>query len=113
MVVLTMVTDATKLKALPIKFVWIVVPAVENVMPELEMMVPAMALPVAIVAALPTTQKTFFACALLINRILGANVGDPTVKLLAIWKTHVALLLPWPSSVKSPAVIENFPPAAV
>ena len=60
-VVFTMVTDATKLKALPIKFVWIVVPAVEKVTPELDIIVPTIELPVAIVAALPTAQKTFFA----------------------------------------------------
>ena len=76
-------------------------------------MVPTIVPPPAplIVAALLTCQKTFLAWAPLI-RITLRGAESPTVSPpVGIWKTQTALVLPWPSSVRSPNVIENAPEA--
>ena len=65
MTVLTMVTDAPKDWTLPFRVTIVVLAAVEITAPAWEMMVPTIVPPPAalIVAALPTCQKTFLACA--------------------------------------------------
>jgi hypothetical protein len=79
--VFTMVTDATSDNALPFSVVIAAFPAVENVTPAEAMMVPTMVPPPAplIVAALPTCQKTFLACAPLIRMTLRGAPAAPTV----------------------------------
>ena len=88
MVVFTIVTDATSDIALPFKIVWTVFPGVENVTPELAIIVPTIVPPPApfIVAALPTYQKTFLDKAPLISKTLFAPVGPaiPTIKPAAV-----------------------------
>ena len=84
MVVLTTVTEAFKESALPFNTVCSAFPAVEKVTPAEAMMVPVITpLPAALmVAALPTYQYTFFACAPLIMVTLRAPAGPaiPTVR---------------------------------
>src|ERR1019366_9823782 len=90
--VLTMVTDETSDNALPLRVVTGGVPAVENVAPAEAMMVPTMVPPPdgLIVAALPTCQKTFLACAPLIRMTLRGAPAAPTVSVEAIWNTNTA-----------------------
>ena len=68
-----------------------------------------------IVAALPTCQNTFLACAPLARMMLegAAAPGPPTVSVVAIWKTQTALALPCASSVRLPPWIMKLPAAAV
>src|SRR5512133_3568029 len=84
----TMVTDACRAKTLPSSVVISVLPAVENEAPEEAIMVPTILPPPAalIVAALPTCQKTFLACAPLTRMTLWGNAapGPPTVSVDAI-----------------------------
>src|ERR1019366_2490046 len=110
--VFTMVTDATSDNALPFSVVIAAFPAVENVTPAEAMMVPTMVPPPAplIVAALPTCQKTFLACAPLIRMTLRGAPAAPTVSVEAIWKTNMAFALPWASRVRSDPVIRSEPP---
>ena len=92
-------------------------PAVEIATPAWEMMVPTMMPPppALMVAALPTCQKTFFACAPLASVTLCGNAapGPPTVSVVAIWKTQTAFALPCASSVRLPPRIRNEPDDAV
>jgi hypothetical protein len=62
MTVFTIVTEAFNPNALPFRVVIVALPAVENVIPAGAMMVPTIVPPPAplIVAALPTSQKTFW-----------------------------------------------------
>ena len=109
-----MVTDALSANALPLSVVIAALPAVENATPVEAMMVPTMVPPPAplIVATLPTCQNTFLACAPLIRMTLRGAPAAPTVSVLAIWKTHTALVSPCASKVRSDPVIRNEPPAA-
>jgi len=113
--VFTRVTDALRPKALPSSVVIVALPAVENVTPAGAMIVPAIVPPPAplSVAALPTCQNTFLACAPLIRMTLRGNPGAPTVRELAIWNTQIAFASPWASKVRSDPVSRNAPPAAV
>ena len=111
--VLTMVTDAVRPMARPTKVVWMVWPAVEMVTPAGAMMVPTMVLPSSIRAALPTCQNTFLACAPLIKNTRRGVAVSPTVSAAELWKTHTALASPCASSVRSPVVMSNVPPAEV
>ena len=85
MTVFTMVTDALSANALPLSVVIATTPEVENVTPEEAMIVPTIVPPPAalIVAALPTYQNTFLACAPLIRMTLRGAPAAPTVRLLA------------------------------
>src|SRR3954471_15897840 len=67
------------------------------------------------VAAEPTCQNTFLACAPLAMMMLAgaAAPGPPTVSVDAIWKTHTALASPCASSVRLPPWIMKLPAAAV
>src|SRR5450759_2324792 len=113
MVVFTMVTEATREIALPFSTVCTAFPAVENVTPEVAMIVPDIMPPPAplIVAALPTYQYTFLAWAPFISLTLRAPVGPaiPTVKLVGAWNIHTAFGSPLASSVRSPVVILKEP----
>jgi hypothetical protein len=113
--VFTMVTDALRPTALPSSVVIAALPAVENVTPAGAMIVPTMVPPPAplMVAALPTCQNTFLACAPLTRMTLRGAAGAPTISVVAIWKTQTAFALPWASRVRSDPVIVNEPPAAV
>ena len=96
MTVLTMVTDALSPSARPLSVTMAVLPGVENDTPEDAMIVPTIVPPPAalIVAKLPTCQNTFLACAPLTRMILRGAPGAPTVRLLAIWNTQMALASP-------------------
>src|ERR1700722_6569059 len=110
--VFTIVTEALSPSALPLSVVIAASPGVENVTPADAIMVPTMVPPPAalIVAALPTCQKTFLACAPLIKMILRGAPGAPTVRLDPAWKTQTAFVLPCPSKVRSEPVSKNDPP---
>jgi hypothetical protein len=114
MVVFTIVTEATRERALPFNTVCTALPAVEKVTPAVEIMVPVITPPPAalITAALPTYQYTFFANAPLANLTLLAPAGPatPTVKPAAVWNIHTAFGSPLASSVRSPLVIWNVLP---
>ena len=107
MVVFTMVTEAFKPIARPVRMVWMVWPAVERVTPALAMMVPTMVLPSSMRAALPTCQNTFLACAPLINNTLLGVAGKPMVSEAGTWNTQMALASPAASSVKLPLLKMN------
>src|SRR5579859_3520527 len=96
MTVLTMVTDALSPSARPFSVTTAALPGVENDTPEDAMIVPTIVPPPAalIVAKLPTCQNTFLACAPLTRMMLRGAPGAPTVRLLAIWNTQMALALP-------------------
>ena len=66
-----------------------------------------------IVAVLPTCQKTFLACAPLVRMTLRGAPDAPTVSVLAIWNTQIALASPCASKVRSDPVIMNEPAAAL
>jgi len=114
-IVLTSVTEATRLNALPFRVVNVTTPAVEKVTPDIEIIVPSIVPPPAplIVAALPTCQKIFSDCAPPTRIILRGCPARPTVNVDAIWNTHTAFGSPWASRVKSPEVISNEPAADV
>jgi|BogFormECP03_OM3_1039632.scaffolds.fasta_scaffold18247_2 hypothetical protein len=84
--VFTIVTDAFSNSARPFSVVTAAMPGVENVTPCEAMIVPTIVPPPArlIVAALPTCQNTFLACAPLIRITWRGAPGPPTVKVLAI-----------------------------
>ena len=88
MTVFTIVTDAPNESARPFSVTIATLPAVENDTPDWEMMVPTMVPPppALMVAALPTCQKTFLACAPLARMTLCGNAapGPPTVSVVAI-----------------------------
>jgi hypothetical protein len=113
--VFTMVTDALRPTALPSRVVIAALPAVEKVTPAGAMMVPTIVPPPAplIVAALPTCQNTFLACAPLMSITLRGAAGAPTISVVAIWKTQIAPALPWASRVRSDPVMVNEAAAAV
>ena len=113
MVVLTMVTEAVKPMARPVKVVCIVWPAVEMVTPARAMMVPTMALPSSMRAALPTCQYTLRASAPLTSNTRRGVALRPTVSEAGIWNTQVAPAAPCASRVRSPVVMAKVPPAAV
>src|ERR1700675_2843476 len=81
MTVSTNVTEAPRDRTLPFKVTTVVLPTVEKAAPACEIIVPTMGPPPAalIVAALPTCQKTFFACAPLTRMTLCGNAtpGPP------------------------------------
>ncbi len=81
------------------------------------MMVPTIVPPPAalIVAAVPTCQNTFLACAPLARMMLDGKAapGPPTVSVVAIWNTHTALASPCASSVRLPPWIMKLPAPAV
>src|SRR3982751_2108503 len=114
MTVLTIVTDAFKASARPLRGVIAAFPAVEKLVAADEMIVPTMVPPPAplIVAALPTCQNTFFGCAPPARITLRGAPAAPTVSVLAIWNTQTALALPPPSRVRSDPVRRNPPDAA-
>src|SRR5271168_4325936 len=91
--VLTMVTEAFSASALPFSTQSVALPGVENVTPIEAMMVPTMVPPPEglIVAALPTCQNTFLACAPLIRSTLRGTAESPTVNELAVWNTQTAV----------------------
>src|SRR5881275_2744645 len=97
--VLTMVTPATSESARPLSVVTCALPAVENVTPDWEMMVPTMVPPPAplMVAALPTCQYTFCGFAPLVRMTLAGFAGAPTVSEVPIWKIQTELGSPPPS----------------
>src|ERR1700720_2711828 len=115
MTVFTIVTDALSANARPLSVVIAVTPEVENVTPDLAMMVPTMVPPPAalIVAALPTYQNTFLASAPLARMTLRGAPALPTVRVLADWNTHTALASPLASKVRSVPVTKNEPPVAL
>src|SRR6476469_1399638 len=92
--VLTIVTDALSDNTRPLMVARATLPGVEIAAPAWEMMVPTMVPPPAalMVAALPTCQNTFLACAPLMRVTLCGAVapGPPTVSVVAIWNTHAA-----------------------
>ena len=115
MMVFTSVVDAFSAMALPFSVTKATLPAVENDIPALEMMVPSMVPPPAplIVAALPTYQKMFLDWAPLpgFRIMLRGAPGAPTVSELAIWKTQTAFASPPASSVRSAPCMEYVPGA--
>jgi hypothetical protein len=115
MTVFTSVTDAFRPNARPFSVVIVALPAVENVAPAEAIMVPTIVPPPAplMVAALPTSQKTFLAWAPLIRMTLRGAAGAPTVSVDAIWKTQTAFASPLASRVRSDPVIRNEPDADV
>ena len=103
MTVFTIVTGPVKTSALPFKVVMASTPAVEIEMPACAMMVPCIVPPPRIplmVAAVPTCQNTFLACAPFTRSILRCDCGVPTVNVVAIWKTQDAFGSPLASRVK-------------
>ena len=106
MTVFTNVTDAPKEINRPLTVTTAALPAVETVTPDWLTTVPANVPPPAplIVAAVPTCQNMFLACAPLVRMTLWGLPGPPTVSVVAIWKTQPALALPCPSSVTEPAM---------
>ena len=84
MTVFTIVTEPKNPNARPFSVVIAALPAVENVTPAGAMMVPTIVLPSSIRAALPTFQKTFFACAPLISITRRGVAFKPTVNAAAL-----------------------------
>ncbi len=93
MTVLTSVTGTVRNSNLQLTVVTAATPAVETEVPDCEITVPAMVPPPTtplMVAAVPTCQKTFLACAPLTSSTLCGPEGVPAVSVVAIWKTQKA-----------------------
>src|SRR6185369_1454313 len=109
--------DAPRDSTRPSSVTSVTLPGVEIAAPDWAMMVPTIVPPPAAltVAALPTCQNTFLACAPLVRMTLEGNAapGPPTVSVVAIWNTHAALALPWASRVRLPPWIMKLPAPAV
>src|ERR1700733_12768087 len=106
-----MVTDALSASARPLSVVTAELPAVENVTPADAMMVPTIVPPPAalIVAAVPTYQYTFLACAPLIRMMLRGSAGPPAVSERPNCHPQIALPAPCLPKVRPEPVSRNEP----
>ncbi len=96
MVLVSIVTAATRARALPssVAPVVMVIDAYAIIVPLKTLLVPS-------VAELPTAQKTFCDWAPLVSTMLAP---DEVVSVEAIWKMKTALALPCASRVKVPVI---------